>query len=383
MKVALSRGISPSDELGNLPVIVFSVRPNALQPSTKHRSRLLSVRPAHGRHNGGMLPILSMAAASVLAPPRAAPQAAQRARHPMAMAEGKPEDRSPWSMESSEALDALRTLDIVITRALDTVEDAWLLARRVNAEIVDPLDCLAAWDDKADTRPRVLVIGSGWAAHAMVKIVDADLYRLLVISPRNFFIFTPMLAASSVGTVEYRSITEPMRASNPRAAFIEGTVSNIDPIARLASFCVTNDITLADGECRQIEYDVCVFAAGVKASVSKVPGVQQHCSFLKELQDAQRLRRIVGSALEQASQPGLSEAHRRRLLTFVVVGGGATGVEYCGELSDFLLDAVGRLYPSLQPLAQVLLLHGGRELLPQFAAPMRGKALSALQASTP
>jgi len=301
----------------------------------------------------------------------------------MAMAEGKPEDRSPWSMESSEALDALRTLDIVITRALDTVEDAWLLARRVNAEIVDPLDCLAAWDDKADTRPRVLVIGSGWAAHAMVKIVDADLYRLLVISPRNFFIFTPMLAASSVGTVEYRSITEPMRASNPRAAFIEGTVSNIDPIARLASFCVTNDITLADGECRQIEYDVCVFAAGVKASVSKVPGVQQHCSFLKELQDAQRLRRIVGSALEQASQPGLSEAHRRRLLTFVVVGGGATGVEYCGELSDFLLDAVGRLYPSLQPLAQVLLLHGGRELLPQFAAPMRGKALSALQASTP
>ena len=287
-------------------------------------------------------------------------------------------------MEVPQRLDALRTLDTLITRTLDTVEDAWLLARRVAADVVDPIDCLDCWQDESDHRPRVLVIGSGWAAHALVKIVDADLYRLLVVSPRNFFIFTPMLAASSVGTVEYRSITEPMRASNPRAAFIEGVVADIDPVARRVEVCLGSDVddnqaVAAGGECRELGYDICVYAAGVKASVSKVPGVEQHCSFLKELPDAQKLRRAVGSALERASQPDLNDDERRRLLSFVVVGGGATGVEYCGELSDFLLDALTRLYPALVPFAQVLLLHGGDELLPQFDQPLREQALTALQ----
>ena len=80
-------------------------------------------------------------------------------------------------VEVPQRLDALRTLDTLITRTLDTVEDAWLLARRVAADVVDPIDCLDCWQDESDHRPRVLVIGSGWAAHALVKIVDADLYR--------------------------------------------------------------------------------------------------------------------------------------------------------------------------------------------------------------
>ena len=171
---------------------------------------------------------------------------------------GRAPPRARVQCSGSEALDTLRTLDTLITRSLDTVEDAWLLARRVAATPVDSIDCLDAWQDDADPRPRLLVVGSGWAAHALVKIVDADLYRTLVISPRNFFIFTPMLAASSVGTVEYRSITEPMRASNPRAAFIEGTVTSIDPLTRAAEIRIGKE---ADGETRSLTYDVCVYAA--------------------------------------------------------------------------------------------------------------------------
>jgi NADH dehydrogenase FAD-containing subunit len=273
-----------------------------------------------------------------------------------------------------------RTLDTLISRGLDTVEDALLLARRVAAEGVNPIDCLAAWEDDKDPRPRILVIGSGWGAHALVKIVDADLYRLLVISPRPFFIFTPMLAASSVGTVEYRSITEPMRAANPRAAFIQGEVAAIDPIGRSAEVCIGPPGRLEEGAtCQRIEYDICIFAAGVLASASMVPGVREHCYFLKELGDAQRLRRAVADALERASEPGLSDDERRRLLTLVVVGGGPTGVEYCGELSDFLVDAVGSLFPALLPFAQVVLLHGGEEVLPQFDPALRQQALAKLR----
>ena len=99
--------------------------------------------------------------------------------------------------------------------------------------------------------------------------MDADLFRLLVVSPRNFFVFTPMLAASSVGTVEYRSITEPMRAANPRAAFIEGSVTDIDP------FSMTAQVLIGDGgdDVRQLAYDTAVVACGVRARVSAVPGV--------------------------------------------------------------------------------------------------------------
>ena len=294
--------------------------------------------------------------------------------------------RSPpiLSTEGRPSLDELKTLDTLINRGLDTVEDAWLLARRVTADYVDPIDCLESWEDPEDTRPRLLVIGSGWAAHALVKIVDADLYRLLVVSPRNFFLFTPMLAASSVGTVEYRSITEPMRASNPRAAFIQGMVTDIDPVARRCELCI-GDVDAADaasggGRCSRVEYDICVYAAGVQASTSTVPGVREHCFFLKELSDAQMLRLAVSSALERASEPGLSVEERKQLLTLVVVGGGATGVEYCGELSDFLQDALARLYPALLPFSRVLLLHGGDELLPQFDPPLRQKALATLRA---
>jgi hypothetical protein len=100
-------------------------------------------------------------------------------------------------------IDPLRTLDTIVTRALDTVEDAFLMARRSPAKVVDSKDSLKAWQDPADARPRVLIVGSGWAAHALVKAIDADLCRLLVVSPRNYFVFTPMLAAASVGTVEY------------------------------------------------------------------------------------------------------------------------------------------------------------------------------------
>jgi len=64
--------------------------------------------------------------------------------------------------------------------------------------------------DKVE-KERIVVLGTGWGSHSLLKGIDTDLYDVTVISPRNFFLFTPMLAGASVGTVEYRSITEPIR----------------------------------------------------------------------------------------------------------------------------------------------------------------------------
>jgi hypothetical protein len=61
------------------------------------------------------------------------------------------------------------------------------------------------------TKEKIVVLGTGWGAASFLKDIDTTQYDVIVISPRNYFLFTPMLAGSSVGTVEYRSITEPIR----------------------------------------------------------------------------------------------------------------------------------------------------------------------------
>jgi hypothetical protein len=68
---------------------------------------------------------------------------------------------------------------------------------------------------RSGTKEKVVVLGTGWGAAAFLKGIDTDLYDVTVISPRNYFLFTPMLAGASVGTVEYRSITEPIREVRP------------------------------------------------------------------------------------------------------------------------------------------------------------------------
>ena len=64
---------------------------------------------------------------------------------------------------------------------------------------------------KVGTKEKIVVLGTGWGAASFVKEIDTDRYDVTVISPRNYFLFTPMLAGASVGTVEFRSITEPIR----------------------------------------------------------------------------------------------------------------------------------------------------------------------------
>ena len=73
---------------------------------------------------------------------------------------------------------------------------------------------------KLGRKEQVVVLGTGWGAASFVKDIDTDLYDVTVISPRNYFLFTPMLAGASVGTVDYRSITEPVRELNRKVVYI-------------------------------------------------------------------------------------------------------------------------------------------------------------------
>lgn len=114
-------------------------------------------------------------------------------------------------------------VEVIVQRTLDTAEDAFLHLRRV------PYDKGWFLKPEKEDRPTIVVLGSGWAAHALLKVADTYKMRIIVVSPSNHFVFTPMLASASVGTVEYRSMTEAVRAANPMIEnYIEGTAMDID-----------------------------------------------------------------------------------------------------------------------------------------------------------
>ena len=186
--------------------------------------------------------------------------------------------------------------------------------------------------DSAKTR--LVVIGSGWAAEAIAQTIDNKKFELVLISPRSFFIFTPMLASAAVGTVEYRSITEPVRRTNPSIKFFLATATDIDPNQKLV-FCSSQ---VQGREQFTVSYDYLVVAIGTTKNTFNTPGASENCFFLKEIADARSLRAGIVQRFEAASLPGMPEDRIRKLLTFAVIGGGPSGVEMIGELADFILQ---------------------------------------------
>ena len=78
------------------------------------------------------------------------------------------------------------------------------------------------------SKPHVVVLGSGFAAFSLAKQADLSLFDLTLVSPRNHFLFTPLLPSTTVGTIEFRSIIEPIRIACPAAKFIQAVCKNID-----------------------------------------------------------------------------------------------------------------------------------------------------------
>eukprot|EP00962_Isochrysis_galbana_P044964 scaffold17567_cov112-Isochrysis_galbana.AAC.1 len=189
-----------------------------------------------------------------------------------------------------------------------------------------------------------------------------------------------MLAGAALGTLEPRSIIEPIRTCLPRhSQYFEAQATAIDPEARVIS-CQT--VTPDADECTRfdVQYDVCVVAVGAAPNTFGVPGVREHCLFLKQVSDAMRFRERLSDALERASLPGLSDARLREMLTFVVIGAGPTGVELCGELRDYVAQDVARLYGRLLPHVRIVLLEASDKVLGAFDVDMQQAALCRLRA---
>lgn len=143
-----------------------------------------------------------------------------------------------------------------------------------------------------------------------------------------------MLKSYQVGTLELRSLVEPIRRilRRVRGHFIQASAEAIEFSDKLVEVSQT-----INGEVRNfyLPYDKLVVGVGSKTNTHGVDGLE-NCHFLKSVEDARAIRRQVITNFERAVLPTTSDDERRKLLSFVICGGGPTGVEFAAELYDFM-----------------------------------------------
>ncbi|KAJ6475809.1 pyridine nucleotide-disulfide oxidoreductase-domain-containing protein [Mycena vitilis] len=216
----------------------------------------------------------------------------------------------------------------------------------------------------------IVVLGSGWGATSFLNTLDTADYNVVVISPRNYFLFTPLLPSVAAGTLSPRSIIQPTRYvtrhKTRNVEVIEAEAQSVDPVNKTVSFIDNSDIQ-GSVSSTTISYDYLVYAVGAEVQTFGIPGVQEHACFMKELQDAEKMQRRFLDCLESAAFRGQSEAEIERLLHIVVVGGGPTGVELSGELHDFLEEDLKSWYPELAGKIRISLVEALPSVLPMFS----------------
>lgn len=207
------------------------------------------------------------------------------------------------------------------------------------------------------THPRVLVIGGGFGGLAAAKGLRDVAVKVTLVDRSNHHLFQPLLYQVAMAGLSPADIAVPIRSilhTYDNALVLLGDVENIDLDRR--------EVHLADGE--TLDYDYLVLSTGVKTNYFGNDDWGRWALGLKTLDDAVEIRRRVLLAYEAAERETDSEV-RKRLLTFVVIGGGPTGVEIAGALSELGRFVLAHDFRTVNPESpRVILLEGTDRLLP-------------------
>mmetsp|Transcript_119925 Transcript_119925/g.220636 ORF Transcript_119925/g.220636 Transcript_119925/m.220636 type:complete len:507 (+) Transcript_119925:93-1613(+) len=212
---------------------------------------------------------------------------------------------------------------------------------------------------KKDAEPKkVVVLGSGWGALSFVRKMDQTEYQVTVVSPRPFFFYTPLLVGSTTGVVSPGSIIEPIRDNVPHCDFLRVACKDID---------LENRKVYCDGEVT-LDYDHLVVSVGAQPNTFGIPGVDKYGKFLKEVEQGREIRKNLLNIIDEAdvARAAGNIEKVKQLLSFVVVGGGPTGVEFCGELADFINGDLRDRYPKVAEYFKITLVEALPGLLTMF-----------------
>ncbi len=220
-------------------------------------------------------------------------------------------------------------------------------------------------------RPRVVIVGAGFGGLSAAKALGKAPADVTVIDRANHHLFQPLLYQVATAGLTPAQIANPIRAivrdqDNTRVMLAE--VQGVDAERR--------EVVLSD---RRVGYDYLVLATGATHAYFGHDDWARFAPGLKSLEDALELRRRILVAFEKAELEQ-DPAERDRLMTFVVVGGGPTGVELAGAIAELAHRALERDFHVIRSsMAKVLLVEAGERLLPGFSPKLSAYALSALE----
>lgn len=216
---------------------------------------------------------------------------------------------------------------------------------------------------------RVLVVGGGFGGYTAARTLckslgERDDVGVMVISRDNFFTFWPMLAGVISSDVETRNVAQPLRRSliAHGASFRRAELESVDPERGVVS---------ASGV--EIPYDHLILALGGEPSYFGIPGVRENCISMTSIETAERIRNRVIERYEEVilARGDVPEGK----LTFVVIGGGATGVETAAELHGLVHDVLPPDYPNIDPdSVRIVLVDRNEQILKELDPSLRRTA---------
>jgi NADH dehydrogenase len=213
---------------------------------------------------------------------------------------------------------------------------------------------------------KILILGGGYAGVGVLNKIQKAFennvnVNIELVSESNFFLHTPMLPEMATGTIEPRHIATPIRRFCKRAQFHQGKV--IDIILDSKQVTIQR---MTDKSQKNLSYDYLVLAMGGKTNFFGNTDIEKNSLTIKSLDDAIKIRNHIISMLEDADQEEDVEI-QKKIMTFVVVGGGFSGVETVGEINDFVRESSKRFYRNIhQDNIKIILVSAGEKILPEI-----------------
>jgi NADH:ubiquinone reductase (H+-translocating) len=213
----------------------------------------------------------------------------------------------------------------------------------------------------------VVIVGGGFAGLSAAKrLANAPGVHVVLVDQRNHHLFQPLLYQVATAGLSPADIAVPIRSQFRHASNVEIHLGRVEG--------VNLDAGVVMGDGHEVPYDYLVLACGATHSYLGHPEWEEFAPGLKTLEQATEIRRRLLSAFERAENE-IDPDVQRRLLTFVVVGGGPTGVEMAGAIADISRTAMGGDFRRIDPaMASVILIEAGQRLLPSFSTQLSDRA---------
>ncbi len=224
-------------------------------------------------------------------------------------------------------------------------------------------------------KKKIVILGAGFGGLYAYKSIAKEFYddeiEVTIVNRNNYFLFTPMLHEVATGSVGHHQVVESVRqiVHKDHTKFHVAELLSVD--------CEEKVVKTSVGE---LSYDILIMALGATTNFFNAKGAQEYSLALKDLHDAIKIRNTIIDIFEKASEIK-DEVERKKVLSFAIVGGGATGVELVSEMASLFSNTFSKYYRDIIKKSDInlFLVNQGAEILAPFDKKLRDKALSIIK----